>query len=144
MKCSLSRGFTLVEALIAATIFFATVGVLSEAYRASLAASRKAEITARLLTPLPIIVSHIANHLKDERADEWREQGSVLGVTYEAAATVARRVAPVQRVDPDAGVLVKSGARFKIYAVSIDLAVAGQRRRFQYEELAWLPLEPER
>lgn len=139
-----SGGFTLVEALIAATIFFATVGVVSEAYRASLAASRKAEITARLLTPLPIIVSHIANRLKDERADEWRERGVMQGVRYDAAARVAKRIAPPRRVDPDAGVVVNSGARFKLYEVTIDLKVSGQSRQFKYEELAWAPLEPER
>ena len=144
MKCHRSGGFTLVEALIAATIFFATVGVLSEAYRASLAASRKAEITARLLTPLPIIVSHIANHLKDERADEWRERGLMQGVRYDVSARVAKRVAPPRRVDPDAGVVVNSGARFKLYEVTIDLTVSGQSRQFKYEELAWAPLEPER
>ena len=144
MKLARATGFTLVEALIAATIFFATIGVVSEAYRASMAASRKAELTARLLTPLPIIVSHIANRLKDERADEWREQAAMQGVRYDARARIARRVAPPRRFDPDSGVIVNSAARFKLYEVTVDLSVAGLTRQFKYEELAWAPLEPER
>ena len=46
-------GFTLVEVLIAATILFATLAIVTESYRASLMASEKAPRTAKMLTPMP-------------------------------------------------------------------------------------------
>ena len=135
------RGFTLVEALIAATIFFASIGIVSEAYRASLAASRRAEVTAKLLTPLPIIVSQIADRLRDEHGDEWAGNGALLGVSYRASAKVIKKAAPPRQFDLDSGAKIQYAARFKVYEVLIDLSLLGQSRQFKYEELAWEPIE---
>jgi hypothetical protein len=141
MRPGRAQGFTLVEALIAATIFFSSIVVISEAYRASLAASRKAELTATLLAPVPLLVSRVSDQLRERLDDSWREQGRLLGVDFKITANVARRVAPPARIDPDSGLNVKSAARFKMFEITIDLAYAGQRRVFKYEELAWAPPE---
>ncbi len=57
------HGFTLIEVLIAATILFAAVTVISETYRASLLASRRAENVAAMLGPLPLIVAAVRERL---------------------------------------------------------------------------------
>ncbi|NBS66070.1 MAG: hypothetical protein EBT33_17315, partial [Betaproteobacteria bacterium] len=66
--------------LIASTILFATITVISESYRASLMASDKASKTAEMLTPLPLIVGHIKNQLLETPEERVEGRGEVLGV----------------------------------------------------------------
>lgn len=137
MNRTAPTGFTLVEALIAATIFFASIVVVSEAYRANITASRKAEMTARVLAPLPILMSQIQDRLRDAPEEDLSLKGSLFGVAYDAHTRINRRAAPPARIDLDSGVNVKFRPRFVVYDVNLSLAIAGHRQTITYEELAW-------
>lgn len=136
------RGFTLVEALIAATIFFASIVVIGEAYRTSLAASRKAQATAALLAPVPILMSQVANRLREDQTEQWEQRGEMLGIAYKASAKLARKIAPPTRIDAESGTMMSFPARFKIFDISLEFSKDGQSRRIRYEELIWAPLDP--
>lgn len=142
MKRQKIAGFTLVEALIAATIFFASIAIVAEAYRVSLAASRKAESTATLLAPLPLLVSQVADRLRENpTGDRLDERGVVLGVEYAIVARARPAAAPLERFDLDSGARVRYTPRFKLFDVEIRLSVSGAQRVFSYRELTWLPPE---
>lgn len=138
-RCSKRRGFTLVEVLIASTILFATITVISESYRASLMASEKATRTAQMLTPLPLIVGHIKNKLLETPEERVRGSGEVLGVRFEFDARSTKFAAPPRRFEPDSGEFRTFLPRFRLYDVSLSLQTGAQGRSFVYQELAWLP-----
>lgn len=135
------RGFTLIEVLIASTILFASLVVISESYRASMASSRKADALARMLTPLPLIVSNIRNALRENPIEQQAGQGDMLGVHYEFQAKTVRFEAPPKRFDPDTTMVTSYAPRYRLYDIKLRLEIGAESREFLFQELAWLPLQ---
>lgn len=136
-----ARGFTLIELLIASTILFAALVVISETYRTSMASSRKADAIAKMLTPLPLVVSNIRNRLRENPIERQAGEGDMLGVHYDFQANTVRFEPPPTRFDPDTTMVTSYAPRFRLYDVKLKLAIAGESREFIYQELAWLPLQ---
>lgn len=135
-----SGGFTLIEVLIAATIFFASIVVISESYRLSVESYRRSAAIVRMLTPMPMLVSRVENLLRENPAPQLQEEGLILGVSYRWVANVAESFSPPDRIDPDTDEFRSYRQRFNLYDVSITLRVGDQEKKFSYRELAWLPL----
>lgn len=134
------NGFTLVEVLIASTILFAALTVISESYRASLLASERAAKTAQILTPLPLIIGHVQGRLRETPDDRVAGRGNALGVAFEFEARSTRFEAPPRRFDPDAGIVMTYKPRFRLYDVRLTLKLGTLERRFDYQEIAWSPV----
>jgi prepilin-type N-terminal cleavage/methylation domain-containing protein len=134
------RGFTLIEVLIAATILFATLAVVSDSYRANLNSSRRAEIVTRMLTPLPMVVSSVQNQLRENPIDRLSGSGSALGVVYRYEAVSTLFEPPPPNLDADTGEVENYPPRFRLYDVNLTLELEGQSREYVYQELAWLPM----
>jgi hypothetical protein len=139
-RAGMSRGFTLLEVLIAASIFFASIVVIAESYRATLAAHKRSEAIVRMLTPVPLLMSRVENLLRENPSDTLEEEGTLLGVGYRLKATVVRNVAPLQRIDLDTDEFRSYEPRSKLYEVTMSLSAGGQRKTLSYRELAWSPL----
>jgi hypothetical protein len=139
-RAGMSRGFTLLEVLIAASIFFASIVVIAESYRATLAAHKRSEAIVRMLTPVPLLMSRVENLLRENPKDLIEEEGTLLGVGYRLRASVLRAAAPLERLDLDTDEFRTYEPRFKVYEVSISLAFGSQKKTFSYRELAWVPL----
>lgn len=136
-RSHVTRGFTLVEVLIAATILFTAMAVISESFRASLAASRRADDTVQLLTPLPLIVETIASELRNQPDASVQGEGALLGVDYRFEANTLAFDPPLPRFDPDLGELIIYAPRYRLYEVSLVLVSGSRSRAFRYRELAW-------
>jgi type II secretory pathway pseudopilin PulG len=134
-------GFTLVEVLIASTILFGSLVVISEAYRTSMAASHRAEAVTRLLAPLPLIVKSVRQRLRDNPIEVVEGSGEIFDVQYRFAAKTARFEPPPPRFDPDLGGFTTYAPRFRLYDVTVILQAEGYQREFLYQELAWQPNE---
>lgn len=132
-----ARGFTLVELLIAGTILFAVITTITEAYRTSLQSSLRAEETVRIITPLRLIVSDIANELQNEVAETSQGGGTMLGVNYRYAAQSVLFTPPATRFEPDTSNFRNYEPRYRLYDVNLTLTYRGRSREFKYQELAW-------
>lgn len=132
-------GFTLIEVLIASVILFATITVVAESYRASLAAGRRATATAEMLTPLPLITSSIRARLREQPEERLGGEGEVLGVRYTFEAVTVRFEPPPPAVDLDLQDMRTFAPRYRLYDVKLSLERRPVRRQFLYQELAWLP-----
>ena len=132
------RGFTLIEVLIASTILFASITLISETYRASLLASDKARKTAEMLTPLPLIVGHIKSALLETPEERVRGRGQVLGVSFEFDARTLQFAPPPPRFVPESGDIRRYAPRYRLYEVALTLRAGSRQRAFSYQELAWL------
>jgi hypothetical protein len=135
-----SHGFTLVEVLIAASILFFSITVITEAYRASLLSSRRADIVARMLAPLPLIVGNIRNTLRESGQPRVTGEGKALGVDFAFEADTLRFESSATQFNADEGAFVDSPPRFRLYRVTLIVQAEGQRRELEYKEIAWLPL----
>lgn len=136
-----TRGLTLIEVLIAATILFGTMVILSESYRASLSADLRATRLVELLTPVPMIVSSIRLELLENPEEKRSGAGRLLGVNYRYEAKQARFAPPPAGFDPDTTEFQNYAPRFRLYDVTLEINTRGLKRTFIYQELAWLPLE---
>ncbi len=134
-------GLTLIEVLIAATILFGAMVVLSESYRASLSADLRATRLVELLTPVPLIVSNIRHDLLQNPEEVRNGTGRLLGVEYRFEAKQSRFAPPPAGFDPDIAEFQSYAPRFRLYDVRLDISARGVNRTFIYQELAWLPLE---
>jgi len=139
MRMNACRGLTLIEVLIASTILFAAITVISETYRASLAASDRAGRVVRALTPVPLITARIREDLRSDARDQVVGRGFILGVEYRFEARSVAFLSPPRRFDPDVGELVDYAPRYRLYDVSLSLQRGSTRRAYVYQEVAWLP-----
>jgi hypothetical protein len=130
----------LVEVLIAASILFFSITVITEAYRASLLSSRRADIVARMLAPLPLIVGNIRNTLRESGQPRVTGEGKALGVDFAFEADTLRFESSATQFNADEGAFVDSPPRFRLYRVTLIVQAEGQRRELEYKEIAWLPL----
>jgi prepilin-type N-terminal cleavage/methylation domain-containing protein len=133
----LRRGFTLIEVLIAATILFAGLAVVSYTFSVNAKSARTAAGAARAVTPVPQIVAIIRADLRDDPRDLVTGQGSLLGVDYSFKAMTKDRRSPPDRFDPDRGNFVQYPQRFRLYEVELVVRTGDIVRRFNYSELAW-------
>ena len=61
----------------------------------------------------------------------------MLGVRYQFKAATQRFEPPAARFDPDRSDFTNYPNRYRLYDVTLVLALGAQRREFVYQELAW-------
>jgi len=133
-------GFTLVEVLIASTILFAALVVITDSFRASMVASQRADETVKLLTPLPVLIDAIAEQIRESPGAKVSGEGRLLSVDYQFEATSVLFEPPLPRFNPETGAQEISEPRYRLYDVSLTLRRPAVQRTFSYREIAWQPL----
>lgn len=133
-----SRGFTLVEVLIATVILFTSIGLATQAYLSSNKSASTAKTSIELLTPLPMLLDNIEASLRDVADTQHSASGVVLGVSYQWQANPIKTFAPKPRFDPDAGEFVTYPTRYVLYEVNLNLKLDNKERDFVFKKLGWL------
>lgn len=134
-----SKGFTLLEILIAAVILFTGLTFISDGYRANLRASEKAKQTLKMLHPLPFIERHVQSQLRANPEDSLEGNGRISGVDFSFQAVTTRFKPPPPSFDPDFEDVVTFAPRYRLYDVKLLLKFGTVQREFIYQELAWTP-----
>lgn len=133
-------GFTLVEVMIASVILFGSLVAITEGYRTSVEASRRAEATIRMVTPLPLIVSQIRESILSDPQEANRGAGQMLGVSFRYEAVLSKSAAALPPPDPEGAVSPNLPERYRLYDIRVSLEVRGVAvREFVYQELVWSP-----
>ncbi|TKB53945.1 type IV pilus modification PilV family protein [Ferrimonas aestuarii] len=140
MRKASSRGFTLIEVLLASVILFTVLSVMTVVYRQATLSSLKAESTVQASSQLMFIVDNIAERLHTQTsASSTQGQGSFLGVQYQWSAEPAMRRQPTKRLDPVTGIEITPQRWFTLWRVDLTVKVQQQTRKYQYQELTWTP-----
>lgn len=138
IRASLKKGFTLIEVLIASTIFFAAIVVATQSYSASMAADQKARDVVSLLGPVPLLVRKVQSEIRRDPVENLSGSGRLLDVDYRFEAKQVRFDPPPPRFDPDSGSYREYPNRFKVYDVTLALSYGDAQQSFVYQEWAWL------
>ena len=133
-----SRGFTLIEVLVASVILFSALAVFSATVQTDLLAQRKYAATNRLLAPLPVIMASVRGAVRDATTDHVGGSGPVLGVQYHYQAKLIAFRSPPSRFDSDVGDFSRYTPRYKLHEIQLSLAAEGVSRVYVYRELSWL------
>lgn len=138
MKFSPPKGFTLIEVLIAATILFTVIAVVSQSYRNATTASEKASRSVELVGVVPLLLDTIRFRLRQADVSQSIDQEGVLnGFVFSWQARVIKTGAPPDRLDPEDGGTVSFDDKF--YLWQVDLSVSKQQyiQQFSFNELTW-------
>lgn len=135
-------GFTLLEILIAMTIFFAaaTSGLL--AYQNAMASGHKAELVTKLLTYVGSVQQQVLEQLQQLPQHNFPQQGDgvFLDISYNWQATLVQSGAPPEDYDAETGTVLYYKPRFSLVNIELVLQSDGTQRVFHYQELLWLPV----
>lgn len=132
------QGFTLIEVLIAATILFAVIGVVSQSYRGATIASSKATRSAELLGITPLLLDTIRFRLKVEpKLRSVADEGVLNGFMFTWRAEIVENGAPPSRLSPEDGGIVSFDNKFYLWDVELTVTKDDYSQHFRFKELTW-------
>jgi type II secretory pathway pseudopilin PulG len=133
--------FTLLEILIAMTIFFAaaTSGLL--AYQNAMSSSLKAEQVVKLLTYVESVQQQVFEQLQSSpQTFPQQGEGRFMDIQYSWKASLAKKGPPPDDYDAETGVVIYYKPRFSLVDIELVLQSDSTERDFHYQELLWLPV----
>ncbi|MGQ4276505.1 type IV pilus modification PilV family protein [Pseudidiomarina sp. E22-M8] len=131
-----SRGFTLIEILVAMTILFATVVTGVMAFQNNMQNSVKAAEVMHILTQLDTVRSNVKFNLQHDGETSGNDLYSQ-DVQINWQAEQVAYLPPAPFYDDGAGGYSQYGPRYRLYAVTLTMDYGSTQRTFNYEELVW-------
>ncbi|OKY24659.1 prepilin-type N-terminal cleavage/methylation domain-containing protein [Thalassotalea sp. PP2-459] len=133
-----SRGFTLIEVLVASFILFLVIASITLVYRGAILSSGKAERTLLFSAAVETISESIKAKIQTSGQQEiMEEQGEWGRVTFSWVAKPAFVSAPPERVSLASGELEKSINQFVLWNVELQLSIDKASRVYQFNEVSW-------
>ncbi|MFT5755303.1 MAG: type II secretory pathway pseudopilin PulG [Alteromonadaceae bacterium] len=136
-----SKGFTLLEVLVASTILFASIAIVTlifkTAYVASEKAQRKLVLTSVIPTLLPIIQQEIRSQTTIQ-SEELTGNGTQWGITYQWKGRVTAFESPADKLDSQTAQMDSYPKRYKKWQVELIVGTEKNQLNYQYNELSWL------
>ena len=133
-----SKGFTLVEVLIASVILMSVLAITATTFSQSRANSRQAENLVKLHAPLPFILDTIRQQIRDNPIAELNGDGAFQQVEYRWSAKTEQFLPPPNSMVVENLQLVTFEPRFRLYQVTLQLKYQSKTREFNFKEIAWL------
>lgn len=134
---SRSKGFTLIEVLIAGSIMFMVLVMVTDSFLTARNSSRHAANVIAMLEPVPLLQEHIKLQLSAALTEQMQGEGLHGQIRYRWQATLTERAAPVPRFEVETGTHTVFDERFYLYQVELTVSSAGQQKAFSYAELVW-------
>lgn len=132
-----SKGFTLIEVLVAGFILFLVLAGATEVYRGALTSSLKAERNLQASSAIPLIAETIKVTIREQHAEtSLSGSGVALNTSYTWTATVARQANPPKRVDPQFGE-IQQNHWFKEWQVQVVLSWRDSQQNYAFKVLSW-------
>ena len=130
------KGFTLVETLVAAVILFSVLTSAFLAFQGAITSSARAESRLRLLAVVPRVRAEVTQQMRGSNVASGR--GVMGGVAYEWRASLSTRGAALNIDDLGSSPGFAPQAReFRLWRVTVSLALSESRREFVFTELTW-------
>lgn len=135
-----TKGFTLVEVLVASVILFSAIAVVSMIFRGAFIGSEKADNHINLSAVMPAVLASIKDEiqLQGNTSDtKLNGQAQAWDVSYHWQASLLK-VKPAQpEFDIDTRSMTNPPDRFKLWQVSLELERNGIIKNYKFNELSW-------
>ncbi|WP_286271764.1 type IV pilus modification PilV family protein [Thalassotalea hakodatensis] len=133
-----SRGFTLIEVLVASFILFLVIASITLVYRGAILSSGKAERTLLFSAAVETISESIKANIQASNQQEIMEdQGQWGRVTFSWIAKPAYISAPPERISLASGELEKSINQFVLWNIELQLSIDKAIREYHFNEVSW-------
>ena len=133
-----SKGFTLIEVLVASIILFIFVAMAAQIFRQSAVSSLKAERAVKVAAVVPLVVENIRSKIMDAKdLSDVSGQGRLQEVEYIWRASLAQRLPPIEGFDPRTEEFRTFEDKYSLWNVDITIVIGNYERHWVYEELTW-------
>lgn len=135
-----SKGFTLLEILVASTILFFSVVSLALIYKTSFIASEKAVSKIEQAAVIRALLADIQADIRlrtTRDANSLNGTGIIWGIAYNWEANVEQLRSPPDKFDFDLGRIESYPSRYKLWQVKVNLGDGTGGSTFEYNELSW-------
>ena len=132
-----SKGFTLIEVLIAGSIMFIVLVMVTDSFLTARNSSRHANNVIAMLEPVQLIREDIRGKLMLVPGQHTTGEGRAGNVQFRWDATVEKQAAPPPRYELETDTTAMFKERFFLYNVNVVLSIDEQERIFSYKEFVW-------
>ena len=136
-----NKGFTLIEVLVAATILFAVIAMVSLLYRTAYVSSEKAQLRIEQAGVLPALLELVQNELRinvSPSVTELTGEGLIWQLPYQWQANLQEFKAPVVRFDAETGITEEYAPRYQLWQVDLLLGSGKSALDYHYTEFSWV------
>lgn len=134
-----SKGFTLVETLIAGLILFMILSVATMIYRNAISSSIKAQDRLTVSKSVPFLIEKIQLEIRrsSPQQSSLNGKGILLGTDFDWQANVIENGSPPAEFDPITKEYVVQSSKFKLWLVSVSISSGSYTFKSEYNELSW-------
>jgi type II secretory pathway pseudopilin PulG len=133
-----SRGFTLIEVLIAAVILFSSISIVSQAFRGSLISSIKAKRSVQVAAIVPLLLSTIEYRLQTQSLNKVVFQEGVIDeAKFTWTASVIKKDGPPARLSPEDGEVIIFEDKFYLWQVNLIIQQQETKNEYSYKQITW-------
>jgi prepilin-type N-terminal cleavage/methylation domain-containing protein len=135
-----SKGFTLIEILVASMILFASFATVALLYRGALLSSDKAANHLQISAVVPEVLGQVRKSIRmqgKQPLEQLQGSGAMWQVRFEWQAQLEEFKAPAPIFDVDTGQYIEQPAKYKLWLVDLTLDHDGTQREYSFEELSW-------
>jgi prepilin-type N-terminal cleavage/methylation domain-containing protein len=133
-----SKGFTLIEVLIAATILFTVVATVSQIYQGATQSSIKASRSVELSALIPLLADTISFNLRQADVTQTiTQQGILDDYQFSWTASVVRKGAPPPRFELESDSYVTLDEKFYLWQVQLTISKENYSQKFEFTSLSW-------
>ncbi|GGA98862.1 prepilin-type N-terminal cleavage/methylation domain-containing protein [Agarivorans gilvus] len=137
-KSPVSKGFTLIETLVAALIMFMVLAVSTQLYHSSVVASQKATASLILSGQFEEARILVKNEiLRRHNSDAIAFSGQMGDITYEVEAELIASSTRQKVFNPETGNYDQPKNIYKLWDVKLLLINVNSKRTIRYKELSW-------
>lgn len=135
---SKSKGFTLLEVLIASFIMFLVLSAMTLIYRGAIISSIKAEQSIQINGYFPLIMKDIKQHIiMNSERKELSANGKLATLSYEWKAAVLLNGSAPSKYSPEERRIIVQPARYKVWQVSVIAKLEKYEKSYMYLEMSW-------
>lgn len=143
IKFTSTKGFTLIEVLIAAIVLFAVVSSALLSFQVALTGTQKAADKLELMARFGPIQQHIQKAISDAQDTTPKANlngvNQLLDVSFSWQAKLENAAPPPERFEAETTRFVKYAERYLLYNVTVSLRYKSVVANYSYLELAMLP-----
>lgn len=132
-----TKGFTLIEVLVASFILFLVIAAITVVYRGALLSSNKAERTLQFSSLVEPISEQVRLQLQSSTNNELQGQGSMGQITFNWLAKKEFESKAPALLDAEKGDFTQGNKVFKLWHITLKLQLKNATREYHFNEVTW-------